>query len=84
MAGEDEEMNERLSWERIVEKFPNNYVYLTDAEYSDGPGVGIVSAIVVYASNTFDNPYVSKALNGEVEEFYTTPDCKFQMGALTI
>ena len=84
LTGENKEMGERLSWDKIVEKFPNNYVYLMDVEYSDGPGLGIESAIVVYASDTFDNPYVSKALSGEVEEFYTTPDCKFQMGALTL
>lgn len=77
-------MNERMTWDHIVTEYPDNYVYLKDIEYADGPGVEILSAVLVYASNQFDNPYVAKALNGEVEEYYTTPDNKFQLGALTL
>jgi hypothetical protein len=76
-------MGERLTWDEIKNKYPDQWVGMTDVEYKPDNSVSIKSAIVTYTG-------LSKAeltrmmLEGKCVSRYTTPDNKFQMGMIGV
>ena len=43
-------MNERLTWKEIQDKYPDQWVGLTDVEYVNNDGISIETAIVKIAN----------------------------------
>lgn len=74
-------MNKRMTWKEIQEKYPDQWVGLTEVEYINNDGVSVASAIVKYTNKT-KSELTRLALNGEIVSRYTTPDNVFQLGIL--
>lgn len=73
---------ERLTWKEIQKKYPNRWVGLINVEYEDNDGVSVKSALVKFIEKTPEE-LGFLALDKEIEmPIYTTPDNKFQIGAL--
>ncbi len=73
---------ERLSWEEIAEKFPMQWVGLTDVVYKNDDGITIKSAIVKYSDKT-KSELTMMAIRGEdIDPRFTTPNETWQMGAV--
>lgn len=72
-------MRERLTWEEIQIKYPDQWVGLADVEYEPGNKASIKSAVVRYI-NKPKSELTRMMLNGEIISRYTTPDHMFQMG----
>ena len=77
-------MSERLTWNEIKEKYPKQYVYLSDVEWSPDNDTTIQSAVVSYAANDHDEEYLLRTVEGEFTERYTAPGTTLQMGALMV
>ncbi len=45
-------MNERMTWEEITKKYPNQWVGLDDVEWDAPDGATVISAIVCYTGKT--------------------------------
>ena len=67
-------MNQRLTWDEIESKYPDQWVGLTDVEWQDAANVR--SAVVSYTDKEMDkNDIFMKQASGEgVYSVYTTPD----------
>lgn len=76
--------DERLSWEDIKYRYPKQFVYLQDVEWSPENETTVVSAIVAHASEEPDEDYLNKTFQGEYTELYTAPGTTLQMGALML
>ena len=76
-------MFERLTWEQIQEKYPNQWVGLIDVKYIDDDGISIESAIVKY-SDLSRTELTKRMLSGEIVSRYTTPDDCCQLGCLGV
>ena len=76
-------MGERLSWEQIKEKYPNQWVGLTDVKYIEDDGISIESAIVKY-TNKPKNELTHLALEGEIISRHTAPDNLLQLGLVGV
>ena len=65
-------MEERLTWEEIVAKYPHQYVGIVDCQPDS---INFDTAIVKYTDRviTFEELFM-KAVAGEVWMEYTTPD----------
>lgn len=74
-------MAERLTWEEIQEKYPDQWVGLVEVEYLEDDGISIESAVVKYLDKT-KSELTKMALNGEIISRYTTPDNVFQLGMI--
>lgn len=74
-------MSKRMTWKEIQEKYPDQWVGLTEVEYIGNDGVSVASAIVKYTNKT-KSELTRLALNGEIVSRYTTPDNVFQLGVL--
>lgn len=74
-------MAERLTWEEIQEKYPDQWVGLVDVKYLEDDGISIESAVVKYLDKT-KSELTKMALNGEIISRYTTPDNVFQLGMI--
>lgn len=74
-------MSKRMTWKEIQEKYPDQWVGLTEVEYINNDGVSVSSAIVKYTDKT-KSELTRLALNGEIVSRYTTPDNVFQLGIL--
>lgn len=74
-------MSKRMTWKEIQEKYPDQWVGLTEVEYIGNDGVSVASAIVKYTNKT-KSELTRLALNGEIVSRYTTPDNVFQLGIL--
>ncbi len=62
----------RMTWEEIVDKYPDRWVGLTQIEWENASNVR--SAVVLGSSQTGEE-YLEKQLRGEdVVTIYTTPD----------
>lgn len=72
-------MGERMTWQEIKERYPDQWVGLTDVVYIDNDGISIESAIVKY-TNKKKSELTVLALKGEIVSRYTTPDNIFQIG----
>lgn len=75
-------MQERLTWKEIQQKYPDQWVGLTDVEY-DKDNVTVISAVVKVLGKTAAE-LGFMALDKEIQmPCYTTPDRAFQMGAVS-
>lgn len=74
---------QRMTWEEIQEKYPDNWVGLVDVKYVDDDGISIESAVIKYLDKS-KSELTKKALNGEIVSRYTTPDNIFQLGMLGV
>jgi hypothetical protein len=72
-------MDERLSWKEIQNKFPDQWVGLTEVEYEPDNSATIKSGIVTYV-NLPKSELTDMMLNGKCISRYTTPDNIFQLG----
>lgn len=76
-------MTERLTWEEIQERYPDQWVGLIDVEYEPDNDATIQSAIVKYTDkNKNELTRMQIEFNGRVLARYTTPDNVFQLGAV--
>lgn len=76
-------MSERLTWEQIQEKYPDQWVGLTEVEYEPDNDATIKSAIVKYTNKSKSElTRMQIQTNGEILGRYTTPDHVFQLGAV--
>ena len=64
---------ERLTWNQIQKKYPDQWVGLIDVKFVKDDGISIESAIVKY-SDLKKAELTHKALQGEIVSRYTTPD----------
>lgn len=75
---------ERLTWEQIQEKYPDQWVGLIDVEYEPDNDATIVSAVV----KVYDKPQditLMMQIRGEVEVAeYTTPNSDFNVGLVEV
>ena len=76
-------MDERLTWKEIQDKYPDQWVGLTDVEYVNNDGISIETAIVKIA-NMKKNDCTRMTANGEIIGRYTTPDNVFQLGMIGV
>ena len=73
-------INEKLTWNEIVEKYPDTWVALKDIEWKDESNVE--SAVLVATSMEADELLLMQ-VNKEVELVeYTTPDNCCQLGMI--
>ncbi len=73
-------MDERMTWEEIVKKYPDQWVGLVDVDWKDGANVR--SAVVKYTDLSRDELLELQVggEEGELYSTYTTPDNVFQLG----
>ena len=76
-------MSERLTWEEIQEKYPDQWVGLVEVEYEPDNDATIKTAIVKYTDKSKNElTRMQIQTNGNLLGIYTTPDHVFQMGAV--
>ncbi len=76
-------MSERLTWEEIQEKYPDQWVGLVEVEYEPDNDATIKTAIVKYTDKSKNElTRMQIQANGNLLGIYTTPDHVFQMGAV--
>lgn len=74
-------MEEKLTWEEIQEKYPDQWVGLTDVEYEPDNGATIKTAIVKYTDKSKNELTMMQVqTHGKILARYTTPDNIFQLG----
>ncbi len=72
-------MGERLTWKEIQEKYPDQWVGLTEVEYDSENDADILTALVKYTDKTKDELTMMQIqTNGEMIGVYTTLDNIFQ------
>jgi len=76
-------MADRMTWEEIQKKYPDQWVGLVDVKYVDDDGISVESAVVKYTDKT-KSDLTRLALKGEIISRYTTPDNIFQMGMIGV
>ena len=67
-------MKERLTWEEIGEKYPDQWVGLVDVKYENNDGITIESAVVKYSDKSHDELLLLKIEERDLIHRYTTPD----------
>lgn len=68
--------DERLTWEQIQEKYPNQNVWLSDIETEEN-STCVKSAVIKYTSeNTSSEELGIRSVLGEVMEVHTSKDKK--------
>lgn len=72
---------ERLSWKDIQDRYPDQWVGLTEVKYVDDDGVSIESAVIQYTDKP-KSELTRLAIQGEIISRYTTPDNVFQLGTI--
>ena len=75
-------MSERMSWEEIKEKYPDQWVGLVDIDWKNSANVR--SAVVKYVGKSRSELLWLQESEEELVSFYTTPDNIGQMGFLGI
>lgn len=76
-------MSERLKWQEIQGKYPDQWVGLIEVEYEPDNDATIQSAIVKYIDKTKGElTEMQIDSNGKILGRYTTPDNVFQLGAV--
>lgn len=74
-------MSERLTWEQIQERYPDQWVGLAETEYEPDNDATIKSAVVRYADKSKSElTRMQIQTDGEILGRYTTPDHVFQLG----
>lgn len=72
-------MPERLTWDEIQEKYPDQWVGLVDIKWKNDSN--IESAIVKYIDKSKDELLMMQ-IKDEIFSCYTTPDNVFQLGTV--
>ena len=76
-------MPERLTWEEIQERYPDQWVGLVEVEYEPDNDATIKTAIVKYTDKSKNElTRMQIQTNGNLLGIYTTPDHVFQMEAV--
>jgi len=70
---------ERMTWDEIQKKYPDQWVGLVDVEWCSDNSATVKTAIVKYIDKSKDE-LTMMMLHGEVDARYTTPDNLFQLG----
>ena len=65
---------ERVTWEEIKKKYPNQYVELKEVEYRQPNNYSVISGIVVSVDDKKDDEKVFNSLMGLHLYEYTTPN----------
>ncbi|MCM1057517.1 MAG: hypothetical protein NC517_07920 [Firmicutes bacterium] len=76
-------MAERMTWEQIQEKYPDQWVGLVDVQYQDDDGISVASAVVKYADKT-KSELTRLVLKGEIISRHTNPEGYMQLGMVGI
>lgn len=76
-------MTERLTWEQIQKKYPDQWVGLTDVQYKNNDGVTVESAVVKYTDKT-KSQLTKLVLEGEIISRHTNPDGCLQLGMVGV
>lgn len=73
----------RLTWKQIQEKYPDQWVGITDVEYDPANNSTIRYAVVKYTDRSKDE-LTEMQINsgGKILARYTTPDNVFQLGIM--
>lgn len=75
--------DERLTWYEIQEKYPDQWVGLTDVKYEEEDSPTVDSAIVKYTGKSkADLTHMQIVTKGKVIAIYTDPNGAFQLGVL--
>lgn len=74
-------MAERLTWNQIQEKYPDQWVGLTDVKYIDDNGISVESAVVKYIDKT-KGELTRMVLRGEIVSRHTNSEGHLQLGAV--
>lgn len=72
-------MSERLTWQQIQEKYPDQWIGLVDVTWKND--ANIESAVVKYVDKTKEELLMMQ-INNEIFSCYTTPDHVFQLGTV--
>jgi len=76
-------LQERLTWKQIQEKYPNQWVGITDVEYEPDNDSTIQYATVIYNNKNKDElTEIQIDTNAKILARYTTPDNVFQLGSV--
>ena len=76
------ETTEKMTWNEIMEKYPDQWVGLTDVEWSNA---STVKAAVVKYSDKTKAQLAKMQIKGEIQTSeYTTPNNVFSVGGLTL
>ena len=73
-------MEQRLTWEQIAQKYPDQWVGLTDIDWEDG--ANIRSAIVSYIGMSSADLLRMQIKDRNIHATYTTPDNLAPMGTV--
>lgn len=76
-------MADRMTWEEIQKKYPDQWVGLVDVKYVDDDGISVESAVVKYTDKS-KSDLTRLVLKGEIVSRYTTPDNIFQLGMIGV
>ena len=77
-----EKLNNRMTWNEIADKYPDQWVGLTDVEWDNASTVK--SAIVKYFDKS-KNELLGMQLDGKIQfSCYTTPNDILSVGGLTL
>lgn len=72
-------VNERMTWEQIQMKYPDQWVGLVDVRYQNDDGISVESAIVKY-TNKKKSELTRLVLKGEIIARHTNPEGYIQLG----
>ena len=73
-------MPERMTMDKIIERYPDQWVGLTDVEWEDASNVR--SAVVKYTDKTADELGLLQISDTNLYSTYTTPDNLAPLGAV--
>ncbi|EOS37199.1 MAG: hypothetical protein K1W27_18470 [Lachnospiraceae bacterium] len=74
-------MENRMTWEEIQKKYPDQWVGLVDVEWCPDNTATVKSAVIKYTDKSKDELTIMM-LRGEIDARYTTPDNFFQLGMI--
>ena len=76
-------MTERMTWSEIKQRYPDQWVGLTDVEHEPDNDSTIKSAVVAYTDWSKDDLILEQIqTNGRLIARYTNPNALFQLGVL--
>lgn len=78
-------MEDRMTWEEIQKKYPDQWVGLVDVEYEPDNDATIKSAVVKFTDKPKSElTKMQIRTKGELIGVYTTPDNIFQLGMIGV
>jgi hypothetical protein len=75
------EMEKRMTWEEIKEKYPDQWVGLSHVERKDD-GANVRSAVVAYAGKSSYEPLKRQIAGEDIYTIYTSPNNLCPLGIL--